>query len=177
MKKSLIAGTVAAGIAAVTLPGLANDSFIGGSTANLGVRNFYFNQDERSGVSAPSKSEEWGQGFVLNFQPGFSQGRIGVGLDALGQAGVRLDSGGRTDKAGCSRNPGTLFALEDDNSAVNHFGRFDLTAKAKISQTELKYGALVSRLPVIVQNDGRLQAKTRSGSVIFVWITPSRMGF
>ncbi|WP_415056386.1 OprD family porin [Halopseudomonas sp.] len=168
MKKSLIAGAVAAGIAAVTLPGLANanDGFIGGSKANLGVRNFYFNQDERNGVAAPSKSEEWGQGFVLNFQSGFSQGRIGLGLDALGQVGVRLDSGGRTDKAGRSRNPGVLFPLEDDNSAVNHFGRFDLTAKAKISQTELKYGALVPRLPVIVQSDGRLLPQTFRGTQI-----------
>ena len=87
MKKSLIAGAVAAGILATTLPGVAsaNEGFIEGSKANLGLRNFYINQDNRSGAASPSKSEEWGQGFLLNFQSGYSQGPIGLGLDALGQ--------------------------------------------------------------------------------------------
>lgn len=166
MKKSLIAGAVAAGIFAVTLPGVAsaNDGFIEGSKANLGLRNFYINQDNRSGAAAPSKGEEWGQGFLLNFQSGFSQGPIGLGLDALGQFGVRLDSGGRTDKAGRSRNPGVVFPLEDDNSAVSNFGRFDLIAKAKVAQTELRYGATIPKLPVLTQNDGRLLPQTFRGA-------------
>ncbi|WOD12371.1 OprD family porin [Pseudomonas sp. NyZ704] len=168
MKKSLIAGAVAAGIVAVSLPGLAsaNEGFIEGSKANLGLRNFYINQDNRSGAASPSKAEEWGQGFLLNFQSGYSQGPIGLGLDALGQFGVRLDSGGRTDKAGRSRNPGIIFPLEDDNSAVSNFGRFDLTAKAKVSETELKYGALLPKLPVLTQNDGRLLPQTFRGAQI-----------
>lgn len=166
MKKSLLAGAVAAGLVVAILPGLANanEGFIEGSKANLGLRNFYINQDNRSGAAAPSKSEEWGQGFLLNFQSGYSQGPIGLGLDALGQFGVRLDSGGRTDKAGRSRNPGIVFPLEDDNSAVSNFGRFDLTAKAKVAQTELKFGALQPKLPILTLNDGRLLPQTFRGA-------------
>lgn len=159
MKKSLIAGAVAAGIVAATLPGLAsaNQGFIQDSKANLGLRNFYFNQDNRSGAAAPSKTDEWGQGFLLHFQSGYSQGPLGLGVDALGQLGLRLDSGERSSAP-------VVFPRDKDNNAVSHFGRFDLTAKARIAQTELKYGALLPKLPVLTHNDGRLLPQTFRGA-------------
>lgn len=138
----------------------ASEGFIEGSKANLGLRNYYINQDYRSGAAAPSKAEEWGQGFLLDFQSGYSTGPVGLGFDALGQAGIRLDSGGRTDKAGRSRNPGILFPLDNDNSAVSNFGRIDLTGKLRVSDTELRVGGLRPRLPVLTHNDGRLLPQT-----------------
>ncbi|WP_304640268.1 OprD family outer membrane porin [Pseudomonas sp.] len=61
-----------------------------------------------------------------------------------------LDSGERTDKVGRTRNPGTVFPLDDDNSAVSNFGRVDFTAK-RVSATELRVGMLQPRLPVLTQ--------------------------
>ena len=48
-----------------------------------------------------------GQGFILNYQSGFTQGTVGFGVDALGLLGVRLDGGGRAGKSGltASRAP------------------------------------------------------------------------
>lgn len=165
MKKTHLASAVLVSILASTASSLvqANQGFIESSKANLALRNFYINQDNRSGSAAPSRAEEWGQGFLLNFQSGYSNGPVGLGFDALGQAGIRLDSGGRTDKAGRSRNPGIVFPLDDDNSAVSSFGRFDLTAKARISNTELRIGGLQPRLPILVSNDGRLLPQTFRG--------------
>src|SRR5690606_40909250 len=67
-----------------------------------------------------SKGEEWGQGFLLNFQSGYTAGPVGFGLDALGQVGIRLDSGGRTTKPDRNRNPGIVFPLEDDGRSEEH---------------------------------------------------------
>lgn len=141
----------------------ASEGFIEGSKASLGLRNYYINQDYRSGAAAPSRAEEWGQGFLLGFQSGYSAGPVGLGFDALGQAGIRLDSGGRTDKAGRSRNPGILFPLDDDNRAVSNFGRIDLTGKLRVSDTELRVGGLRPRLPILTHNDGRLLPQTFRG--------------
>ncbi len=163
MKRTLIASAVAAGLLTVMSSALAEGGFIEDSKASLGLRNFYINQDNRSGSAAPSKAEEWGQGFLLNFQSGYTLGTVGLGLDALGQLGLRLDSGGRTDKAGRSRNPGTVFPLKSDNSAASNFSRLDLTGKLKVAETELKIGALLPRLPVLSLNDGRLLPQTFRG--------------
>src|SRR5690606_34424604 len=148
-----------------TLPTLAQagEGFVEGASATLGARNFYFNQDNRSGAASPSKAEEWGQGFLLDFQSGYTQGPVGFGLDALGQVGIRLDSGGRQGKADRSRDPGIVFPVENDGSAVSDFSRIDFTAKAKVSNTELKYGTLLPKLPVLTLNDGRLLPQTFRG--------------
>ncbi len=63
------------------------------SHAKIEARNVYFNQDNRSGPAQPSKLEGWGQGFILNFTSGYTQGPVGFGVDALGMLGIRLDSG------------------------------------------------------------------------------------
>ncbi|HCV41641.1 MAG TPA: hypothetical protein DGQ94_23595 [Pseudomonas sp.] len=43
-------------------PALAD--FLADSHANLAMRNFYFNSDNRDGAAKPSKTEEWAQGFM-----------------------------------------------------------------------------------------------------------------
>src|SRR5262245_20191887 len=65
------------------------------SQANLNLRNFYFNNDfrDRPGSAGQSKTEEWAQGFMLNFASGYTEGTVGVGLDAIGLVGLTLDSG------------------------------------------------------------------------------------
>ena len=162
--------TPLAGAVAVALLGLSQTTqasgFVADSKATLDTRNFYINQDNRSGDAAPSYGEEWGQGFVLNFQSGYTDGPIGFGLDALAQLGIRLDSGGRTTKADRSRNPGIVFPLDSDGSAVNEFSRIDFAAKARISDTELRYGVLQPKLPVLTYNDGRLLPQTFRGAQV-----------
>lgn len=135
--------------------------FIEDSKANLSLRNFYINQDTRD-TDSPSV-REWGQGFALNLQSGFTEGVVGFGVDALGLYGVRLDGGGREDKAGISREPGSLFPTKSNGSAVHDFGRLELTAKMRFSQTQLHVGSLQPRLPVLMFNDGRLLPQTFEG--------------
>src|SRR5690606_38642768 len=72
-----------------------------------------------------------------------------------------------TDKAGRSRNPGTMFPLDDDNSAVSEFSQIDFAGKAKVSNTELIIGrGLEPNLPIAVRNDGRLLPQTYSGAML-----------
>lgn len=131
-------------ITAGTLGALAQQAvaagFIEDSKASLTLRNFYINTDNRNGTASPSKQEEWGQGFILNYQSGFTQGTVGFGVDALGLLGVRLDGGGRAGKSGLDRQPGTVFPLESNGEPVHDFASLGLTAKAKVSNTEFRYG-------------------------------------
>ncbi len=167
MNKSTLALAIVAGI--VGLPSVQSVSaagFIEDSKATLGLRNFYFNNDNRDSQSYSGQTEEWGQGFVLNYSSGFTEGSVGFGVDAIAQIGVRLDGGGRAGKAGIERTPGQLFPLDSDGSAVDAFSQLGLTAKAKVSKTEARLGTLLPRLPVLVANDGRLLPQTFEGGQI-----------
>ncbi|QHG26279.1 OprD family porin [Pseudomonas sp. DTU12.1] len=162
MKKSTLAFAVAAGVLAQQA-GAAG--FVEDSKATLGLRNFYINSDNREGAGA-NKNEEWGQGFDLRFTSGYTQGTVGFGVDAIGLLGIRLDSGGGTNGNSGSAYGGTIFPSESNGKAVDNYSSLGLTAKAKISQTELKLGTLQPKLPVIVTNDGRLLPQTFQGGQI-----------
>lgn len=124
---------LALAITACTLAPLAHADFVEDSSASLTTTNIYLNRDFREG-SAQNKREEWGQGFLLDIQSGYTEGSVGVGLDALGMLGVKLDSGG-------GRTGTDLLPVQDDGGTPDQFGRLGLTAKLKVSETELRYGS------------------------------------
>lgn len=146
--------------------------FFEDSTASLKLRNFYINNDNRDSATAAQKAAgqnyqaEWGQAFRIDFSSGYTQGPVGFGVDAIGLLGIKLDSS--ADKHG---NPtgnaysGNIFP-SDGNKAVDDFSSLGLTAKAKISKTELKLGTLMPQTPVLVSNDGRLLPQTWQGGQI-----------
>ncbi|WP_276487753.1 OprD family porin [Ectopseudomonas mendocina] len=167
MKKTTLALAVAA--STLGLSQVASADFIGDSKATVDLRNLYFNSDNRESQNYSGQTEEWGQGFILNFQSGFTEGTVGFGVDAIGLLGLRLDSGGRNTtpaKAGQDRTPGQLFPLDTDGSAVSDYSKAGVTAKARISKTELRLGTLQPKLPVVTFNDGRLLPQLFEGGQI-----------
>lgn len=135
----------------------ASADFLADSSAKLNMRNFYYNNDNRSSGATQSKIEEWAQGFVVDFRSGYTEGDVGVGLDALGMLGMTLDSG----KGRHLNN--TMIPSDSDDRAVSEWTRLGLTAKVKFSKNELKYGTLIPKLPVLVATDGRLLPQTFDG--------------
>ncbi|RVU51075.1 outer membrane porin, OprD family [Pseudomonas syringae pv. syringae] len=139
--------------------------FLEDSRASLELRNFYINRDNRSGTANPSKQAEWGQGFILDYRSGFTEGSVGFGVDALGLLGVRLDSGKGTHYNPTSSNRGgQVFPTDSDGSAVNEFSSLGPTFKARISKSEVRIGTLRPTLPVVTYNDGRMLPQTYKGA-------------
>jgi hypothetical protein len=147
-------------LGAIALSTQAQADFLSDSKATLGMRNFYFNNDNRDGSAAPSKTEEWAQGFMLDYKSGYTDGVVGFGVDALGLMGVTLDSG-KGRHVGSSMIPS-----DSDNSAVDEWSRLGLTGKVKVSKSELRLGTLMPKLPILVANDGRLLPQTFEGGQI-----------
>lgn len=143
------------------------EGFIDDSKLKLQLRNVYFNENFRDehGMSAraarTAKSErtEWAQGFLLDYQSGFTPGTIGFGVDALGLLGVKLDSGRGRSGTG-------LLPVHDDGRAADEFASAGMTAKARLAKTTLKYGTLLPKTPVLVYNDARLLPQTYQGTQI-----------
>lgn len=164
MRKTSLALAVAA--STLGLSQVAFADFIGDSKASLTMRNFYFDNDVKNTTNNDGAAREWGQGFILNYQSGFTEGTVGFGVDAVGMLGVRLDGGGRSDKAGRDRTPGQLFPRETDNSAVDDFSKAGATAKVRFSKTEARVGTLMPKLPILTSNDGRLLPQMFEGGMI-----------
>lgn len=170
MYKKTLSAAVA--LAALSLGAHADDvsehGFLEDSKADLKLRNFYINQDNRAALTPKNNNyqAEWGQGFILDFRSGYTQGTVGFGVDALGMLGVNLDSSpAKHGNLSGSASGGIVFPTEG-NQAVDEFSSLGLTAKAKISNTELKLGTLLPKLPVIVSNDARLLPQTWQGGQI-----------
>ena len=73
---------------AIVLPApFASADFLKDAKGSLELRNFYYNRDFRNNGAIQSKRDEWGQGFILNLQSGFTEGKVGFGVDAQGQLG------------------------------------------------------------------------------------------
>lgn len=148
---------------------LTPSGFISDAKANLTFRTFGFRNDNLDGTDDPSRTEEWAQGLALKFQSGYTPGRIGYGLDALWLAGLTLDSGQ-------GRHVGSSMIPSDGGRAAETWARFAPTFKARLSSTELRYGALVPQLPVLVANDGRVLPQTFEGlQVTSQWIDQLRL--
>ena len=134
--------------------------FIEDSKASLQLSNYYFNRDFRDGAGQ-NKREEWAQGFILDLRSGYTEGTVGFGLDALGMLGLKLDSS--PDRTGSG-----LLPTHDDGRAADEFGRVGLTAKVRVSNSELKYGTLIPKLPTLQANTGRILPQTFDGGLLTV---------
>ena len=153
----------AAGIA-LAVPTMAQADFVNDTKVNLQMRNLYFDHDNRD--SHAGQAREWGQGFVLNVQSGFTEGTVGFGLDAVAMLGLRLDGGGKEGKANQKRTPGQLFPTKSNGNARSEYSKLGLTAKMRISETEARVGTLQPALPVLITNNGRLLPQMFEGGQI-----------
>ncbi len=132
--------------------------FLGDAKVALELRNFYMNRDFRDG-SGQSKRDEWAQGFILRAQSGYTPGFVGFGLDAIAMVGLKLDSS--PDRTGTG-----LLPIHDDGRAPDEYSKAGLTAKMRVSKTELKVGTLMPKLPTLQSNFGRLLPQTFRGGML-----------
>ncbi|GLH34120.1 OprD family porin [Pseudomonas sp. TWI672] len=150
---------VAIGLTLLSQPlSAAEGGFFEDAKASLSARNYYFSRDfsDIVGANQQSKAQEWAQGFILDFKSGYTQGTVGVGVDALGVLGIKLDSS--PDRA----NTG-LLPVHGDGRAGDEYSRLAPTFKARVSKTELRVGELQPNLPVLTFSDIRLLPPTYQG--------------
>ncbi|AIR88617.1 OprD family porin [Pseudomonas cremoricolorata] len=135
--------------------------FVEDSHANVLLRNAYINRDKKHGNSDQA---EWGQAFIGKFSSGFTQGTVGVGVDAFGLYALRLDGGkGRNGGAGID------FFKPSDTAPANsphNLARAGAAVKFRISNTVLKYGDQMPSLPVLQHDDARLLPESFTGTLI-----------
>lgn len=132
--------------------------FIRDASATLQARNYFFSRDY-SDIRGSEKSmaQEWAQGFILNFKSGYTPGLVGVGVDAIGTLGLKLDSGkGRVNTG--------LLPVQEDGEAADSYSRLGAALKLRLAKTELRVGELQPNLPVLSFSDIRLLPPSYQGA-------------
>ncbi len=144
----------------------AQATFFDDSHLTLNARNFYMNRDFREPYrdlpaqldgSDKAKAEDWVQGFGLRFESGFTDGPVGLGADALGLLGLKLDSGGGTT------GTGALAFSPRTGEPQDEFSFLGVTAKARVSKTQVGVGTFQPTLPILFRNETRLLPQTFQG--------------
>ncbi|GLO52838.1 Porin D precursor [compost metagenome] len=162
MKWSMIALAVAAGTSQLALASSQDESkgFIEDSKLNVKTRMLYFSRDFRNNpAGTQSRREETGLGFLGTFESGFTQGTVGVGVDAIGMLGLKLDSG--KGRAGTG-----LFPTGSDGRSEDDYSKAGGAVKFRISDTVLKVGDQFTALPVFATDDSRLLPEIAQGTLI-----------
>ena len=130
------------------------EGFVEGSSLNVTARNYYMN---RNRLQHSDDNIEWGQGFLGIFESGYTQGTVGVGLDANAMLGLKLDGGGGTDDS-------SILPVSDGHGkAPGSFSTTGATLKMRAFDTELKAGDLFLNNPVIAGGMSRMLPQTFRG--------------
>jgi len=149
--------------ASIAVPSLAQAEFLKDSKASIGLRNFYYNNDNHDGGR---DEKDWAQAFRFDYLSGFTEGTVGFGLDVTGTLGVKLD-GGR------GNHPDNSTFIPSDTqtgtraSGKDNWSHAGANAKVRLSKTELRVGnALQPMLPVVLTNDSRVMSQLYDGGML-----------
>lgn len=157
VKLSCLALAVAAASSQLAMAGQADaKGFIEDSELNLLNRNYYLNRDFKNKPGSQSYREEWAHGVMAEYSSGFTTGPVGIGADAYGYMGIKLDSGrGRTGTG--------LLPISDEGRPQDEYGEAGGAVKLRVSESVLKYGEMRTEAPVFATSHSRLLPETATG--------------
>ena len=156
-------GLLALGVLSAT-QAMANDQadakgFVEDSHLNVLARNAYISRDYKD---HKQDKAEWGQGFLGTFTSGFTQGTVGVGVDAFGIYALRLDGGrGKSGAGGID-----FFKQGASGKAADDIAKAGAAVKFRVSNTVLKYGDQMPALPVLMYDNSRLMPESFTGTLL-----------
>ena len=156
-------GLLALGVLSAT-QAMANDQadakgFVEDSHLNVLARNAYISRDYKN---HKQDKAEWGQGFLGTFSSGFTQGTVGVGVDAFGIYALRLDGGRGNSGAGGI----DFFKQGASGKAADDIAKAGAAVKVRVSNTVLKYGDQMPALPVLMYDNSRLMPESFTGTLL-----------
>ncbi|PYC15013.1 OprD family porin [Pseudomonas mosselii] len=145
------------------------EGFIEGSRLSVLNRNYYFNRDHRDGYAPtynPDKasdngySEAWAHAIITRFESGFTQGTVGVGVDAFAMLGLKLDTGGGRNGG---RSSFDVLPVDRDGQARDEYSKVGGAAKVRLFDTVLRVGDVFPVNPVVAAGDSRLLPESFRG--------------
>lgn len=170
IKWSAIAVAVAAATSSVAMANQADSKgFVEDSSFSILNRNTFIHRDYHRGGSSANYdnssanpapyTQEWAHGIITNFESGFTQGTVGVGVDAFTLTSIKLDSGkGRAGILELDR--------DSDGRSKDTASTAGAAVKFRVSNSVLKYGDQFVGLPVYSTDDSRVLPESTTGTLL-----------
>ena len=127
--------------------------FVEDAEGSVLFRTGYLSRDKKNGEADTSSAA---QSAMVKIESGYTQGIVGFGVGVIGDGSFKL---GKNNHAGNQMIPLHNDGDKDANGhvdAYDHWGRGGGIVKARISNTEVRYGTQVLDLPVLASNTARL---------------------
>jgi hypothetical protein len=127
--------------------------FVEDAEGSVLFRTGYLSRDKKNGVADTSSAA---QTAMVKIESGYTQGIVGFGVGVIGDGSFKL---GENNHAGNGMIPLHNDGKKDANGhvdAYDHWARGGGIVKARISNTEVRYGTQVLDLPVLASNTARL---------------------
>ncbi|KAA0995731.1 OprD family porin [Pseudomonas sp. ANT_J12] len=170
MKWSMIALAVSAGTSQFAIASSQDESkgFFEDQSLKAKTRMEYMNRDFKNGGGNISNGDgtfksgyrqDTGISELLTYESGFTQGTIGVGVDAMAMGSAKLDGGS-------GRRGNGLFANDSDGNPEKTQSKIGGAVKFRLSDTTLKYGQQFVASPVFATDDSRLLPEVATGTLI-----------
>lgn len=129
-------------------------------------RNYFLHSDTRTGPAQAGYRQEWAQGLIAELRSGFTPGPLGLGVDAQGFVGLKLD-GGR-GHAGTG-----LLPRDSAGRAEREYASAGAALKLRYGESLLKAGEMRVATPVFATADKRLQPEYATGLMLDSPLSPS----
>ena len=136
------------------------NSFIDDSQVKLTTRNYFLDREFTEYNDVIPGAKDWAQGFIFNFNSGYTPGTVGFGLDIQTLTSIKLQGDAKYLPSGLLPTDPQTREREKTASEIG------ATLKAKYKQTELKAGTLQPWTPVIFSSPSRLLPQTFLGGMI-----------
>jgi len=118
--------------------------FVEDADGSVLFRTGYINRDKKQGDDQSS----YAQTAIVKLDSGYTKGIVGFGVGAVGDGSFKLGSN--------NNHANEMIPSHNDGSAYDHWARGGANVKARISNTEVRYGTQVLDLPVLASNTARL---------------------
>lgn len=122
--------------------------FVEDAEGSVLFRTGYLSRDKKNGVADTSSAA---QSAIVKIESGYTKGIVGFGLGVVGDGSFKL---GENNHAGNQMIPLHNNGAKDSNGhvdAYDHWARGGGIVKARISNTEVRYGTQVLDLPVLAK--------------------------
>ena len=121
--------------------------FVEDAEGSVLFRTGFIDRDKKN-VLPGKDTRSSAQSAIFDLDSGYTQGVVGFGVGAVGDASFKL---------GDNKHAGNqMIPSHNDGSAYDHWARGGANVKARISNTEVRYGTQVLDLPVLASNTGRM---------------------
>ena len=127
--------------------------FVEDAEGSVLFRTGFIDRDKKN-VKPGEDTRSSAQSAIFDLESGYTKGVIGFGVGVVGDASFKL---GDNKHAGNEMIPRESLNGEDGKGdTYDHWARGGANVKARISNTEVRYGTQVLDLPVLASNTGRM---------------------